>query len=103
MRQFDVCRNSDAVSAEYAPYALVLQSDLFSHLQTGVVSPLLKKGEIQPSGKLNPIVEVDDEEFILSTAELVSVPHRMIGHVIGNFAARRDEVIAALDLLFLGF
>ncbi len=103
MRQFDVCLNPNKASANDAPYLVVLQSDLLSPLNTCVVAPLLKEKSYKPIDKLTPILIIKSHKYILSVTELAGVQYDVIGDVVCNVEDKRDEIIAALDLLFLGF
>ncbi|HEY4696994.1 MAG TPA: CcdB family protein [Gallionella sp.] len=38
----------------------------------------------------------------MSTAELAGVSNRSLGDKVGSLKNKRDEIIAALDLLFTG-
>ncbi len=102
-QQFDVCLNPNTATKAYAPYLLILQSDVIETRSTCVVAPLVKMDTFNPAEKLNPVATVEGERFIISIAELAGVDRRAIGDVICNLAQQRDEVVKALDLLFLGF
>jgi toxin CcdB len=39
---------------------------------------------------------------VMSTAELAGVPNRALGEKVTSLKNKRDEIIAALDLLFTG-
>ena len=103
MPQFDVLRNPSSETASWAPYLIVLQTDLLSELGTVVVAPLVREAEFgRTATTLNPVFEVDGQRVVLSVAELAGVSRRLLGERIGTLAARRDEIIAAVDLLFTG-
>lgn len=103
MVQFDVCLNANKGTQARVPYLLVLQTDFLEPLATVVVSPLVRTGDFAPAKRLNPVFEIDGEQFILSTAELAGVPKASLGRVVWNLSHERDAVIAAIDLLFTGF
>ena len=102
MRQFDVCKNPNPESSGHAPYLVVLQSNVLEPIPTCVVAPLLKLDAFKPITKLNPVFEIESEDFILSTAELAGVRRDVVGEVVCNIEEYRDEIIASLDVLFLG-
>jgi len=103
MRQFDVLTNTDAQSAQWAPYLIALQHDLLNDLDTVVVAPLFREGEgPRPLRSLNPIVEFSGERLVVSTQELAGVSRRHLGGIVGTLEAERDALIHALDLLFTG-
>lgn len=39
---------------------------------------------------------------VMSTAELAGVPNRSMGDKVATLKSKRDEIIAALDMLFTG-
>jgi hypothetical protein len=41
--------------------------------------------------------------FVFMMQSVLAVPRRDLGRVIGNFAAYRDEIRRALDVLLFGF
>ncbi len=103
MHQFDVHRNPNPDSASWAPYLLILQSDLLGDLHTAVVAPLVHEAQFGcPATALNPVFDFDEARVVLSIAELAGVSRRQLGEGVGSLAARRDEILAAVDLLFTG-
>ncbi len=102
-QQFDVCVNPNKATQDYAPYLLILQSDMIETRSTCIVAPLVRMETFIPAEKLNPVLTVQGEELIVSTAELAGIDRRAIGDVISHAGHQRDDIIKALDLLFLGF
>jgi toxin CcdB len=102
-RQFDVVANPDPVEAAHRPYLVVLQSDVVSGLATTVVAPLVPREQMQGAQRLNPVLPVAGQEFWLATHELFAVDQRILGRRVATLADRRDEIIAALDFIFIGF
>ena len=86
------------------PYLLDVQADLLDDLATRVVVPLIAASAMGKAiDHLNPQFQIGDETVIMSTAELAGVPMRAIGEKVGSLKDQRDEIIAALDFLFIGF
>lgn len=103
MAQFDVCRNANPVSSRDIPYLLEVQSDLLGILSTRVVAPLVRATEMGKVAKtLNPQFEIEGISVVMSTPEIAGVPRRVLGEKIASLQHRREEIIAALDLLFTG-
>lgn len=103
MAQFDVCRNANPASSRDIPYLLEVQSDLLDVLATRVVVPLVLATEMGRAAKtLNPQFEIEGVAVIMSTPEIAGVPRRVLGDKIASLQHRREEIIAALDLLFTG-
>ncbi len=101
MAQFDLHRNPRG--GDY-PLLLDLQAELLGSLATRVVAPMIsvKKHGARPITRLNPLVKVRGVDYLILFQELAAVPTAALGEVVGSLAARRSELIAALDLLFTG-
>ena len=101
MAQFDLFRH--ARSKRY-PFLVDLQADLLRDLVTRVVAPLtaVKRLRGKPIGRLNPIVEVEGTEYAVLFQELAALPVAALGAAAGSLHTRRDELVAAVDLLFTG-
>ena len=103
MAQFDVHRNTSGRTSRRVPYIVVLQDDrLSSVLPTRVVAPLVRQTSFEPAVRLNPLIEIEGEIVLLSTAELASVKLTLLGPFVCNVAQRRDDIVAAIDMLFTG-
>lgn len=103
MPQFDVVANPDADESAYRPYLVVLQSDLVSGLSSTVVAPLVPRDQMKGASRMNPIVNVDGQEFWLATHELFAVDRRMLRKTVTSLAQERDAIITALDFVFTGY
>ena len=103
MAQFDVYLNPNPNTRKAIPYLLDVQADLLNTLATRVVSPLVLAEEMGlPAKQLNPQFKVKGVSVIMSTAELAGIPTRALGDKVASLKDKRDEIIAALDLLFTG-
>jgi toxin CcdB len=102
IRQFDVFKNPDTAEAKYRPFLVVLQSDLVSGLTATVVAPLVKRKDMIGAQRLNTLVTIAGEEFWLATHELFALDRRMLRNSVASLAACRDDIIAAIDMLFTG-
>lgn len=101
MAQFDVYR--------YAPrgkgFALVVdvQNDILSQLASRTVIPLYPTTIIrQPILRINPLLFVDGEKYIMATEEIAALHVRSLTEKIATLSAHRDEIIAAIDFLTTG-
>ncbi len=98
MARFDVFRNPDG------GYLLDIQAGLLDHLNTRVVVPLLPLAVAPtPARILNPVFSVDDDEVVMATQFMAAVPANLLRTPVATLAARRDEIVAAIDLLMQGF
>lgn len=101
MAQFDLFKNPH--SSRY-PYLLDVQADAVARLATRVVVPLitLKRYGAKPISKLNPLVRVGNVEHVVLVQDLAAIPGAELRQRVLSLAARRAELVAALDLLFTG-
>jgi len=103
MAQFDVYLNPNTATNRNIPYLLDVQADLLDVLATRIVIPLHTMASMpKPARHLNPILEINNEKLVLSTAELAGIPAAMLGKPIDNLNAYREDIITALDFLFTG-
>lgn len=103
MAQFDVYFNPNRDTRNAIPYLLDVQSDLLDMLATRVVVPLIVTEEMgQGAARLNPQFKVKGVAVVMSTAEVAGVPVRALGDKVMSLKSKRDEIIAALDLLLTG-
>ena len=103
MAQFDVYLNPNADTRDTIPFLLDIQADLLDMLSTRIVVPLVVAEEMAlPAKHLNPQFKIKGVAVVMSTAELAGVPNRALGDKVTSLKNKRDEIIAALDLLFTG-
>ncbi len=83
---------------------LDLQTDL---IDTGsrVVAPLIKVSSgPKVIGRLEPVFEVNGEDYALHTAEMAAIPSTLLrGHPIADLSAFDYEIKGAIDMVFSGF
>jgi toxin CcdB len=103
MPQFDVYANPVPAARRSYPFVINLQSDLLADGELAVVAPLAPR-RLLPSavGRLTPAVPVDDQEYLVLTNSLNSLPVRVLEKRIANLADHRQPLMAAVDLLFVG-
>lgn len=103
MAQFDVFLNPNTATRKAIPFLLDVQADLLDSLTTRVVVPLVLEGEMGLAAKhLNPQFKIKGVMVVMSTAELAGISNRSLGDKVASLKNKRDEIIAALDLLFTG-
>ena len=104
MSQFDVYTNTDPTTKARIPYVVALQSDLLDAIENHVVAPLRLKGDksIIPVVRLNPVMVIGGKEYLLRVQDIATVPRRLLNKPVTNHSRQRDEILAALDLLFTG-
>ena len=103
MAQFDVYRNETGYGADI-PFLIDVQADVFCDIASRIVIPLRRMADIRrPLKHLNPIVELQDEEFVVMTQDIFNVPVSWLGDHVGSLATQRDPLIRAIDYIILGF
>jgi toxin CcdB len=100
MAQFDIYSIPVRGGVEYL---LDLQDDLLENLTTRVVAPLVVPAMVgQAMHTLHPRIWVDNEPHVLLTHLLAAIPAASLTECIGSAKAQRQEIVAAVDLLFTG-
>jgi toxin CcdB len=84
-------------------YVVDVQAELLEALATRVVIPLLPRPAAKVIRDLNPVVRIDDEDYVVMTQELAAVPRSDLRRKVGSLSDRRDEIVRALDVLLTGF
>ena len=104
MKQFDVLANPFPRSRGRQPFLVSLQSDLLSRsLDTVMVAPLEPADSGKFADRLNPGVTVEGKPYVLIAQGIVTVRKSVLSKAHGSLVHDRDQIIAALDLLFTGF
>jgi toxin CcdB len=105
MPQFSVYRNKSARTKATFPLLVDVQSDLLEDLQTRVVIPLSKIASLnkRPLTQLTPILQFENDQYVLMTPELAGVAQSDLGVAAGSLTQFRDAIVAALDFLTVGF
>ncbi len=85
-------------------YVLDVQADLLSALATRTVVPLLPVSSApKPINELNPVFEIQGEQYVLIPQAIASIPSRELKKPITSLAAFHDTVTRALDILLTGY
>ena len=87
------------------PYLLDVQSDIIGELNTRLVIPLFLLDEVsgRPARRLNPVLNVDGEDFLVMTHEMASVRQSQLGEEVVSVREQRQAIKNALDFLLDGF
>jgi hypothetical protein len=101
IRQCDVFPTPFRRDRNERPYIVVVQSDQYP-TSSRICAPLVVEGFLKPSGRLNPLFEIDGKKYYLQPLELASIPVRALRIPITNLEPYRDRIVAALDLVFTG-
>lgn len=102
-RQYEVFENPIPRARRAFPFVAVLQSDLADTGSDRIVAPLVPRARIAGAvGRLMPIVKVLGVDHALVVPRMVPVAAADLRTAKDNLTGCRDEIVAALDLLFLG-
>jgi toxin CcdB len=104
MPQFSVYLNANPDSKAIYPFLLDVQSDLIADLATRVVIPLSPASALQGKlvNTLMPLCEVEGLQYALLVPQLAGVSRKQLGAEVADLSSRRDDIMAALDLLITG-
>lgn len=104
MAQFQVYGNTNRATQKSYPYLLDIQSDLLEDLRTTIVIPLMPTSfaDKHVMSRLNPVVEIDNESFVVMTQSLAGVDRAILGETVCDLAGQRPLVIAAIDFVLSG-
>ena len=77
---------------------------LISDITTRIVIPLGKLSHFrnEKMDGLTPVIKYENEEFIILTPQIASMPLRLLKNPVGSVETMRDEIIAALDFAITG-
>jgi toxin CcdB len=80
-----------------------VQSNLLDELRTRVVIPLLRQEDApKPIKTLNPCIQIDNQNYVLLTQNIASVPQTDLGELVGTAMTQRDTIIRAIDTMLSG-
>lgn len=103
IRQFDVFTNPISRARRAYPFVAVLQADLADTGRERIVAPLVLRARLGGTvGRLTPHVEVDGSSHVLVVPAMTGVFADDLRDRRGELTRFRDEIVAALDYLFLG-
>jgi toxin CcdB len=92
------------VYATDAGLFLDVQTDLIQGLGTRLVVPLLPADGAPPIvRRLHPVFPIAERQYIMATHLMVAVSDRQLGSPIASLYDHYDRIVAALDMIFLGF
>ena len=99
MAQFDVHRTNSR-RPDGPPFLVVEQSSGFKDVPRRVAIPLVPQAAIGPlDSRLSPGFTIEGVDVVLATLEVSSLPLAAFGELVGNLAARGDDILRALDLV----
>ena len=101
--QFEVFDNPILRARRNFPLVIVLQSDVVSLGRDCIVAPLApRKHMAKLAGRLTPVVSVGGSEHVILVPRMTSVAVQDLRQSRAQLTARRDEIVLAIEFLFLG-
>lgn len=99
MARFDVYASPGG-----AGYVIDIQADILSDLNTRIVAPLmLLSAAPAPAKCLNPVFGVGGEPHVMATQFMAAIPRSLLRDPVTNLADHDAEIMAALDMVLVGF
>jgi toxin CcdB len=101
--QYDVFENPIPHARSAFPFVTILQSELADTGRDRMVAPLVARTRMPGvAGRLTPIVKVLGTEYVLLVPRMAPVGIADLRGVKDQLLLYRDDIVAALDFLFLG-
>lgn len=98
MARFDVYASPDS-----AGYLLDVQADLLESLNTRLVVPLMPVSAAPvPAKRLNPVFDIQSEQYVMVTQFLSAVPTSILKAPATSLAQHDTEITGALDMALTG-
>ena len=103
MIQFDVFDNPIPRARRDFPFVAILQSEVANTGRDRIVAPLVPRKRMPTvAGRLTPVVKVADVEHVLLVPRMTAVAAEDLKVNKGRLASYREDLISAIDFLFLG-
>ncbi len=101
MSQFTLYKNENKSSKKTYPYLVDVQNDFFDELNSRIVIPLSPHNILNQTNakKLCPIITVNDEQYVLLTHQMTSMPKTMLKKKIASLENMRYEILGAIDFI----
>jgi toxin CcdB len=101
--QYDVFDNPITRARRAFPFVAILQSEIADTGRDRIVAPLVPYQRMPGViGRLTPLVKVAGVDHVLLVPRMTSVAATDLRAIKDQLAAYRDDIVAAIDYLFLG-
>ena len=103
MGQFDVFDNPITRARKAYPYVVVLQSDIAETGQDRIVAPTVPRARLAGTmGRLTPHIKVLGVDHVLLVPAMTTIGTTDLRDRRDDVKSHREDIVAALDYLFLG-
>ena len=103
MSQYDVFDNPIPQARRAFPFIAILQSEIVDTGRDRIVAPLVPRTRMSGTvGRLTPLVKVADVDHVLLVPRMTAIAATDLRAVKDRLTAYREDIVAALDFLFLG-
>lgn len=103
MSQYDVFDNPIPRARQAFPFVVILQSELADTGRDRIVAPLVPRARMPGVvGRLTPVVKVRRVDHVLLVPRMTAVAAADLRGVRDELTSRREDIVAAIDFLFLG-
>ena len=104
MGQFMLYKNEDNTTNKTYPFFVDIQNSLLSDLNSRLVIPLSHYSALEKTDakKLCPIIEIEEDSFVLLTHQMTSVPTSILKTEVVSIEHYRYQILDALDMLVSG-
>jgi len=103
MSQYDVFDNPIPQARRAFPFVAILQSEIADTGRDRIVAPLVPRTRMNGTvGRLTPLVKVADVDHVLLVPRMTAIAATDLRAVKDRLTAYRENIVAALDFLFLG-
>jgi toxin CcdB len=97
MSRFDVY-----LGAPGKGYLLDCQADILAILSTRVVVPLIPVSGLPVTPRLNPVFNIDGDDFVMMTQHVFAIPKERLQKPVAHLLSEDVSITNALDLLLTG-
>lgn len=104
MNQFTLYKNENKSSKKIYPFLVDVQNDFLEELNSRIVIPLSPHNVLKKTNaeKLCPIIVIDEEQFVLLTHQMTSMPKSMLKKKVTTLENYRYDILSAIDFLITG-
>lgn len=105
MGQFSVYPNTNHDTRGRIPWLLDVQSPLLDDMATRLVIPLCRAAAMEGAiiHQLMPVLNIKGHDYVLLTPQMAGIPKRLLKRPAADLSPYRSDILAAIDLLVVGF